>query len=129
MVQLKVLSGKMAGTEVVARRFPFRVGRGAGTDLRMEEEGVWESHAELAFEAATGFVLTAGAEALTGVNGEPVRRAVLKNGDCIELGAVKIRFWLAETRQAGVWWRDWLAWAGIAAMTAGQVWVIYELGR
>ena len=70
MIQLKILSGKMAGTETVARRFPFRIGRSQSADLRLEEDGVWDEHLELAFDAATGFVLTAHQDALAAVNGQ-----------------------------------------------------------
>ena len=47
MVQFKIVSGKMAGTEQVARRFPFRIGRSAEADLRLEDDGVWDDHLEL----------------------------------------------------------------------------------
>jgi hypothetical protein len=129
MIQLKILSGKMAGTEMVARRFPFRIGRAATANLCVEEDGVWEDHLELGFERGTGFVLTARPNALTGVNGQPVTQVVLRNGDLIEIGAVKMRFWLAETRQAGMRLREWLTWTGIALVTAGQVWLIYLMSR
>jgi hypothetical protein len=129
MIQLKILSGKMAGTEMVARRFPFRIGRAASANLRVEEDGVWDDHLELGFEPGTGYVLTARPSALAGINGQQVTQAVLRNGDLIEIGALKMRFWLAETRQAGMRWREWLTWTGIALVTAGQVWLVYRLGR
>jgi hypothetical protein len=127
MIQLKILSGKMAGTETVARRFPFRIGRSQSADLRLEEDGVWDEHLELAFDAATGFVLTAHQDALAAVNGQAFREVVLRNGDELEIGALRIRFWLAATRQSSLLLREWLTWAAIALVTAGQFFLIYRL--
>ncbi len=35
MIQLSILSGKKAGTQTVARRFPFRIGRAAENELQL----------------------------------------------------------------------------------------------
>jgi pSer/pThr/pTyr-binding forkhead associated (FHA) protein len=127
MVQLKVLSGKKAGAVWVARRFPVRLGRGRTAHLRLEEDGVWEQHAQIEFNRAEGFVLQAKAEAPGLVNGQHVQRAVLRGGDLIELGSLKLQFWLSDNRQAGLGLREGLAWAAILAVTFGQVALIYWL--
>jgi hypothetical protein len=127
MIQLKILSGRMAGTETVARRFPFKIGRSSSADLRLEEDGVWDQHLELAFVAATGFVLTTHPEALAEINGHAIRKAVLRNGDELAIGALRIRFWLGETTQASLRLREWLTWAAFALITAGQLVLIYYL--
>jgi pSer/pThr/pTyr-binding forkhead associated (FHA) protein len=127
MVQLKVLSGKLAGTECAARRFPFRIGRSPSSDLCLDEDGVWNEHLELTFDPATGFLLTTRSNALATLNGERFERAVLRNGDAIEIGALKIRFWVAASRQAGLRWREWITWAALIFITAAQVWLIYWL--
>ena len=127
MILLKILTGKLAGTEHSARHFPFRIGRDASAHLRLEENGVWDRHAELAFNPATGIVLTAGSEGLISVNGKPCRETVLRNGDEMDLGALKLRFWLGPTRQRGFLWREWLTWLALAALTAGQVFLIYHI--
>jgi len=127
MIQLKILSGKMAGTETVARRFPFKIGRSAAADLRLEEDGVWDQHLELAFVASTGFVLKAHPDALAAINGHPFREAVLRNGDELSIGALRIRFWLGATTQASLALREWLTWAAFALITAGQLVLIYNL--
>lgn len=127
MVQLKILSGKKAGTVWTARRFPVQVGRAAGCELRLEEDGVWDRHLLLHFRRPDGFVLTTESEALAAVNGDSVREAVLRNGDIIELGALKLQFWLSETRQFGLGLREALVWLGIAAVCLGQVGLIYWL--
>ena len=89
MVQLKVLSGKKAGTAWVARRFPVRIGRSAAADLQLEEDGVWDQHLQLDFNPAEGIVLSAQPNALATVNGQPVHQTVLRNGDAIDIGSLK----------------------------------------
>jgi hypothetical protein len=127
MVQFKIVTGKMAGTERVARHFPFRIGRSASADLRLEDDGVWDQHLELAFVSTTGFVLTAHPDARAAINGELFREAVLRNGDAIEIGALKLHFWLGETRQASLRLREWLTWTAFALILAGQLVLIYRL--
>lgn len=127
MVQLKILSGKMAGTERVARHFPFRIGRSPDADLQSDEDGVWDQHVELAFDAAQGFVLSAHPDSLATINGHAFRESILRNGDALEIGALRICFWLGETRQVSLRLREWLAWAALALITAGQVYLIYRL--
>jgi pSer/pThr/pTyr-binding forkhead associated (FHA) protein len=127
MIQLKVLSGKKAGTSWVARRFPVRIGRSATSDLQLAEDGVWDEHLQLDFNRAEGIVLSAQPSALASVNGQPVHQVVLRNGDAIEIGSLRMQFWLSETRQGGLRFREGLTWAGIAAVSLGQVWLIYWL--
>ncbi len=129
MVQLKILSGKRAGATWVARRFPVRIGRAASADLRLEESGIWDQHLVLAFEPEAGVVLSTQAQALARLQGQPVERAVLRNGDTVELGSVQLQFWLSETRQGGLRWREALTWAGIGAVTLGQLALLYLLLR
>ena len=129
MVQLKVLSGKRAGMTWVARRFPVRVGRSGAMDLQLEEVGVWDQHLQLDFDPAEGIVLSVQQNALASVNGQPVDHAVLRNGDAIEIGSLRMQFWLSETRQEGLRLREGLTWAGIAAISLGQVGLIYWILR
>jgi predicted component of type VI protein secretion system len=129
MVRLKLLSGKMAGTEHSARHFPFRLGRAATADLQLEEPGVWDSHAELALDAAGAFVLRTQSEALLTVNGRPCREAVLRNGDEIDLGALKLRFWIGPTRQRSLRLREWLTWTAIVLITLAQLALVYRVAQ
>ncbi|MGD0260304.1 MAG: FHA domain-containing protein [Verrucomicrobiota bacterium] len=129
MVQLKVLSGKKAGTAWVARRFPVRIGRSSAADLQLEESGVWDQHLQLDFDPAEGFILSTQPNALAKVNGQPVHQTVLRNGDAIDLGSLKMQFWLSETRQTSLRLREGLTWAGIAAVSLGQIGLIYWLLR
>jgi hypothetical protein len=127
MVQLKILTGKKAGATYVARRFPVRVGRGANTDLQFEEDGVWDQHLTLQFSSGEGFVLAPEGEALVRVNGQPVERTLLRNGDAIELGGLRLQFWLGDPPRHSVRLRETLTWFVIGAVTLGQVALIYWL--
>lgn len=129
MVQLKIVSGKKAGASWVTRRFPVRIGRSAGIDLQLEEDGVWDQHIQLDFRPPDGFVLTGHPDARTCLNDQPVQRALLRNGDVIEIGAAKIQFWLSESLQEGLRFREWLTWTAIATISVGQIGLIYLLLR
>lgn len=130
MIQINVLSGKMAGQIFLARRFPFRVGRAAGLDITIEEPGVWDRHFEISFEPGSGFIAAAQGDALITINREAAHeKRRLLNGDFIEIGGTRLQFWLAETRQYGLALRELLVWAGIALVTAAQVALICWLIR
>ena len=125
MILLKFLSGKMAGGSWTGRRFPVRIGRVPGSDLQLEEPGVWDQHLRIDLDPKEGFVANVSSGALAVVNGDSVQRVVLRNGDTIEMGSVKLQFWLAKSRQAGLRIREWLTWFAIAAISLGQIWLIY----
>lgn len=129
MVQLRILSGKMAGATWVARHFPVRVGRAPTCDLQLEEHGVWNEHFQIDLHPATGFVLETQPDALVTANGQPVQRMLLRNGDTIEIGALKLQFWLDEARQGKLQLSEWLVWAMIAGVSLGQVALVYWLAR
>jgi pSer/pThr/pTyr-binding forkhead associated (FHA) protein len=129
MVQLKVLSGKKAGTAWVARRFPVRIGRSPAANLQLEEDGVWDQHLQLDFKPTEGIVLSAQSNALVSVNGQAVQQTVLRNGDSIDIGSLKLQFWLADTRQTDLRLREGFTWAAIAAISIGQVALIYAMLR
>ena len=127
MVQLEKVSGETAGAKWAARRFPVRIGRSAGSDVRLEEAGVWDDHLQIALDPNTGFVLQVHPDALVIINGQSVQSAVLRNGDQIELGAVKLRFWLSEARQRKLRFSESLVWAILIGVSLGQIALIYWL--
>lgn len=127
MVQIDILSGSKAGSQVVARRFPFRVGRNAQATLALEDGGVWDYHFELSVRPADGIVLTSAPEALTLVNGTRFQEARLRNGDLIEAGSVKLRFNLSHTTQRGLAFCETATWTALALLCFGQVALIYWL--
>ena len=129
MIQLNILSGKKAGTQTVARHFPFRIGRAAANDLQLDDDGVWDQHLNLEFQKEEGFKLETSPNALTTVNNEPVQNKILRNGDTIAIGSAKIQFWLATARQRGLRLREGFVWALLIFVTLGQFALLYWLIR
>ena len=127
MLQLNILSGKTAGTEWVARRFPVVIGRADNCDLQLEEDGVWDQHLHLQLDTVEGFILETAPNALATLNGETVQRIVLRNGDVAEFGSVKMQFSLSKTIQSGLHFREVLTWIAIGMISLGQIGLIYWL--
>jgi len=129
VIQLKILSGKQAGTSRVARRFPVRIGRLSTSELQLEEPGVWDRHVAIETVPSRGFLLKTQPQALVRINGESVSESWLRNGDVIELGSVKLQFWLAQAEQRGLRVSECLPWVAMVLMTIGQIALIYWLIR
>ena len=126
MVQFKILSGTKAGSLWDARRFPFRIGRAANADLQIEEPGVWDDHLDVSL-GADGFAVTTQANALASINGHPIQNALLRNGDLIELGSVKLQFWLSAAPQRGQRAREAFVWSMISLVCLAQIALVYWL--
>jgi hypothetical protein len=127
LIQFQILSGKQAGVFWNARRFPVHVGRASGSDLRLEDDGVWDEHFQLALQVAEGFTLLAHPGAIVTVNQAPVQTARLRNGDVITAGSAKLCFRLADNRQRGLRLREWFVWTLIVGVCLSQVALIYWL--
>jgi len=129
MIQLNILSGKKSGAQPVASHFPFRIGRSTENELQLEDDGVWDRHAAIEFQPKSGFNLATAPSAIATINGEPVQNKILRNGDTITVGSVKIQFWLAAARQGSLLVRESFVWVLIAATTAAQLVLVYWLIR
>jgi hypothetical protein len=127
VVQFHILTGKKAGTDWVARRFPFHVGRSAPDGLTLDDDGVWVRHVRFELRSGEGVVSEVSPEALASVNGQRIEKALLRNGDIIEMGSVKLRFGLSPTRQRSLRLRETLTWLALAALCLAQVALIYWL--
>jgi pSer/pThr/pTyr-binding forkhead associated (FHA) protein len=127
MVQFKILSGKKAGSSWEARHFPVRIGRSANSDLHLEEAGVWDDHLKVALEPAEGFIAETQVNAFASINGQPIQRAALRNGDTLEFGSVKLQFWLSEARQRGQMAREAFVWSLISLICFAQIGLVYWL--
>lgn len=127
MIQLKILSGKMAGTEKVVRHFPFRVGRSPSCELSLDDPGIWDKHFQITLDSSKGFELTAESNTSVVIEGNSVQHIALQNGDTMEVGLVKILFGLSSTRQRSQASREWLTWIALAALFFGQGALIYRL--
>jgi pSer/pThr/pTyr-binding forkhead associated (FHA) protein len=129
VIQIQVLSGKQAGSDIAARRFPFTIGRAAGDSARLEDPGVWERHLEIRYERGGSFTFVAAPGATMLVNGEKSGAGSLKNGDLLEIGAVRLRFWLAPTRQKTMRFREVATWSALVGLLGLQIALIYRLLR
>jgi predicted component of type VI protein secretion system len=127
MIQLQILSGKMAGSLWTARHFPVRVGRGTDNELQLEDPGVWEKHFAIAFDRGTGFTLRAETDALVTVNQQPIRSQILCVGDSIEIGSARLRFWIAEPDRRSLRWSEMTVVASIAAVVGVEIWMLCAL--
>jgi pSer/pThr/pTyr-binding forkhead associated (FHA) protein len=127
MIQLRILTGKMAGDIQVVRHFPFRIGRTSDNDLVLNEPGVWDHHLTLGFQKDEGFLLKADENAFAVINEEQQISARLRNGDVISFGSAKIQFWLSPPRQRGLQIRELFIWILLAAVTACQMTLISRL--
>jgi len=128
MVDLQILSGNRTGTKFCGGHFPIRVGRAEGSDLSLDEPGVWPRHFLIVWQPE-GLILEAEPDALVSVNDAAVRRVVLRNGDVITLGSLRLRFSLSSVRQSSMAAREWLTWIGLGALCLGQVALVYLLLR
>lgn len=129
MVQLRILSGKMAGDVHLVRRFPFHIGRAAGNELTLDGEGIWDNHLVLEVEKNEGFTLKTVSNAFVAVNEHPFASTRLRNGDIISFGSAKIQFWLAAPCQRGLHFRELSVWLLLAAVTGFQFFLIYRLQK
>jgi len=127
MVQFKILSGKKAGSSWETRRFPVRIGRSAGSDLQLEEAGVWDDHLKVGLAPGEGFMAETQANAFASINGQPIQRVALRNGDTLEIGSVKLQFWLSEARQRGQALREAFVWTMISLVCFAQIGLVYWL--
>jgi pSer/pThr/pTyr-binding forkhead associated (FHA) protein len=124
--QLSIVSGKMAGQVIRVRHFPFVAGRSGNCDLVLPEQGVWQKHLELRLQDGRCAVRSL-EEAALGVNGQPVREAILRNGDQIEIGSMKLRFGLGPVVFRAARSREMAIWAALGAVFVFQFWLIYRL--
>ena len=96
--------------------------------MPLDEPGVWQRHFTIDWRAE-GLVLEPEPQALLSVNDAPAQRALLRNGDIITLGALKIRFSLSPVRQSSLTWRERLTWIALGALCLAQVALVYWLIR
>ena len=128
MVELRALSGKQAGASVVARRFPFLVGRASDSGVRLEDEGVFDRHFRIEFQPRDGFFLISEPNAVTAINNQTTTTPTrLRSGDVIHAGSVTISFSLRPPEQRSLRIREAVVWTMLALLCLGQVAVIYWL--
>jgi len=128
MVQLRFLTGRLAGQRVLVPRLPWKIGRSPDNDTQLSDTGVWDRHLELGLDAEDRIVAMVQSEASALVNGGNFTRQTLRNGDLLELGSAKIRFWLSDPRQFELRWREICVWICLVGLCLGQIALVYWLG-
>ena len=81
----------------------------------------------LELQPGEGFALKTFDEAFATVNDQPQTSILLRNGDVISFGSVKIQFWLAAPGQRGLRLRELFVWLLLILVTLGQFGLIYWL--
>jgi len=121
MVQLCVHKPGQAGApQPDICEFPCTIGRAATDTLRLNEPGVWDHHLQLDLQVPDGFRLRRLGQGRACVNGAEFDDLILRNGDVVELGAVKVQFWLSAVIQRGMWLRELLTWLGLGVLAVLQ---------
>ncbi len=95
--------------------------------MQLVEAGVWENHLQLDLQVPAGFRLRRLGEGRACINGAEFDELVLHNGDVIELGAVKVQFWLGAVRQSDNRAREMLVWLGLGALVLLESLLIFAL--
>ncbi len=129
MVQLSVTSGKYNGSNKIVNQFPCIVGRDKSADFLLDDEGIWDKHFQIVHKPADGYYLEVFEPALVSVNDAYVTNTRLKNGDTIQAGAVKFKFWLSEVEQKKFVFHEIMIWAALFLLTSSQMILIYYLLR
>ena len=127
--QFQVLDGKLAGNIFLARRFPLWIGRSLESQLRLEEPGVWDRHIQVVCDPLEGFVAEVHRPALARLNGEAMERGALRSGDVLELGGVRLQFWLPPLQVRDFRLREALTWVGLTLLAGVQIGLAYWLSQ
>ena len=87
---IRVLRGFYEGLEMPVDRDWMVIGRGRGADLVIAEPTMSRAHAAIGYDGAHFFVQDLGSTNGTRVNGNREQKAVLNNGDEVQLGKLSI---------------------------------------
>ena len=87
---LQVTSGFYRGLEVSIDREWLVIGRGHSADLVLAEPTISRAHAAIGFGADGFFVQDLGSTNETQVNGARIKRLALTNGDCLQMGKLRV---------------------------------------
>jgi pSer/pThr/pTyr-binding forkhead associated (FHA) protein len=87
---IRVLRGFYEGLEMPVDRDWMVIGRGRGADIVIAEPTMSRAHAAIGFDGAHFFVQDLGSTNGTRVNGSREQKAVLKNGDEVQLGKLAL---------------------------------------
>ena len=88
---IEVVGGFYDGLEVPIDRDRIVIGRGRGADLMIAEPTISRAHAAIGFGRDGFFVEDLGSTNGTFVNGSKHERAVLTDGDEVQMGRLRLR--------------------------------------
>ena len=129
MIEIEVIENHRGSSREILQHFPAVIGRSSDADVELSVSGVWDRHLEIDLDRSRGFLLRTCEGAWTAVNGSPCQETVLKNGDLIEIGGAKLRFWLRMASQRGFRGREISTWIAFGLIAVGQVFLIYLLPK
>ncbi len=95
---IRVMAGFYEGLEVPIDRDRVVIGRGKGADVMIAEPTMSRAHAAVGCEGLSFFVQDLGSTNGTLVNGGRFERTVLRDGDEIQLGKLRLRVKLPSPR-------------------------------
>ena len=124
-VRLERLDGDFLGEQVEACNFPFKIGRDRNCHHRIEAKGVWPCHLILEEAGENGIIVKRDSEATLNINSLAASKSVrLQNGDLLQFGSVRLRFWLAPIGQMGQRSTEFIIWLSLSMLILGQVAII-----
>ncbi len=95
--ELQVITGPDEGRSVELRDRPVTIGRSPDCPLVLSDSSVSRQHIKLFVADGKHFVADMNSSHGTRVNGEPVTRKELRDGDVIEIGRTRLEFRLRDT--------------------------------
>ena len=87
---IRVLRGFYEGLEMAVDRDWMVIGRGRGADIVIAEPTMSRAHAAIGYDGSHFFVQDLGSTNGTRVNGAREQKAVLRNGDEVQLGKLAL---------------------------------------
>ena len=87
---IRVLRGFYEGLEMPVDRDWVVIGRGRGADIVIAEPTMSRAHAAIGYDGVHFFVQDLGSTNGTRVNGSREQKAVLRNGDEVQLGKLAL---------------------------------------
>lgn len=128
MVLLRFVSGRFQGRSESIRRFPAIIGRCVSSNLRIEENGVWDRHFEIDLKDTSEFRVRALANAKVYVNGDLAEESVLRVGDVVQAGSCKVEFSLDRTQPNPLGLRETLVYVAFGVLLLSQlslvIWIL-----
>jgi diguanylate cyclase (GGDEF)-like protein len=98
--RLIVVSGMMLGLQIELRDEPITIGRASECALSLQHPSVSRHHCEISREGNRYFLEDLGSTNRTYLNGKPIRREELHDGDQISVGNNAIKFFTGSSLEA-----------------------------